>query len=49
MTTFANRLREAADTIAELNTLQGFKGDDCAMASPRYLRREADRMEAEGV
>jgi len=38
------RLRAAADAIAELNAMQGLATERGAV-SPKYLREEADRME----
>jgi len=42
----SQRMREAADAIAELNAMQGLATERGAV-SPKYLREEADRMERE--
>lgn len=41
------RLREAAETIEQINAMSGM-GLNCSV-SPGWLRKEADRMDAEGV
>lgn len=41
------RLRDAADAIAELNAMQGLNAERCGV-SPKYLREEADKMEMTG-
>lgn len=43
----SERMRQAADAIAELNALQGLNAERCAV-SPKYLREEAERMEMVG-
>jgi hypothetical protein len=44
--TLPERLIAAADAIAELNASQGLSAERAAV-SPKYLREEAERMEAE--
>lgn len=41
------RLREAAEVIEQINAMSGM-GLNCSV-SPFWLRREADRMEAEAI